>query len=42
MLIEPTKIERLVWMKLIRRGVDYGLAVGAALLCSYWIVEGRW
>jgi hypothetical protein len=22
--------------------VEYGVAVGIALLCSYWILEGRW
>ena len=26
----------------IRRAVEYALAIGIALLCSYWIVLGRW
>ncbi|MGD0402177.1 MAG: hypothetical protein ABSB66_03195 [Candidatus Acidiferrales bacterium] len=42
MLIESAKNKRLIWMRLIRRALDYGLTVGAALLCSYWIVQGRW
>jgi hypothetical protein len=30
------------WMRLVRRAVYYALTVGAALLCSYWIISGRW
>jgi hypothetical protein len=22
--------------------VEYSLTIGAALLCSYWILQGRW
>jgi hypothetical protein len=33
------KIDR---RKAVRRGVEYALAVGLALLSSYWIVQGRW
>jgi len=29
-------------MRVLRRILDYGLAAGAALLCCYWILEGRW
>jgi hypothetical protein len=25
-----------------RRALEYGVAVSAALLCSYWIVQARW
>ncbi len=25
-----------------RRALDYAVALSAALLCSYWIVQGRW
>lgn len=26
----------------VRHCVEYTFAVGAALLCSYWILQGRW
>jgi hypothetical protein len=29
-------------LRAARRAVEYSIAVGAALLCSYWIVQGRW
>jgi hypothetical protein len=25
-----------------RQCVEYALTVGAALICSYWILRGRW
>ena len=30
------------WLTVYRRILEYGIAVGAALLCSYWIVGGHW
>jgi hypothetical protein len=24
------------------RGFEYAFAIGVALLCSYWILQGRW
>ncbi|HXN74216.1 MAG TPA: hypothetical protein VN861_16840 [Candidatus Acidoferrales bacterium] len=41
MAIDSAKSRKLVW-RLIRRALDYGVAVGAALLCGYWIIEVRW
>ena len=32
---------RILTQNLIR-GLDYVLAIGIALLCSYWILQGRW
>jgi hypothetical protein len=29
-------------MRAFRLTLEYGLALGAAILYSYWIVEGRW
>jgi hypothetical protein len=26
----------------LRRCLEYTLAIGTALLCSYWILQGRW
>lgn len=25
-----------------RRGLEYAFTIGIALLCSYWIMQGRW
>jgi hypothetical protein len=30
------------WKRSLRRGVEYAVAIGTALLCSYWILQGRW
>jgi hypothetical protein len=30
------------FLQAVRRSVEYGVAVGIALLCSYWILQGRW
>jgi hypothetical protein len=29
-------------LRATRRFVEYSLTIGAALLCSYWILQGRW
>ena len=29
-------------MKAMRRGAEYAVALGIALLSAYWIVQGRW
>jgi hypothetical protein len=42
MRIESAAGKGLVWRGLARRVVDYGLTVGAALICGYWIIEARW
>lgn len=31
-----------MWIEALRRGIEYAVAVGLALLSSYWIVQGRW
>jgi hypothetical protein len=33
---------RVRFLQAVRRSVEYGAAVGIALLCSYWILQGRW
>ncbi|HKS68346.1 MAG TPA: hypothetical protein VJR26_13985 [Candidatus Acidoferrales bacterium] len=39
----PTaSIQLLLWNRALRRGIEYAIAIGTALLCSYWIVQGRW
>jgi hypothetical protein len=38
--IHTGKQERL-WRS-ARYFVEYTLTIGAALLCSYWILQGRW
>jgi hypothetical protein len=30
------------WKRALRRAIDYCVAIGAALLCSYCILQGRW
>jgi hypothetical protein len=34
--------EKPAWLEMVRRTVEYALTVGAAVLCGYWIVRGRW
>lgn len=29
-------------LRFVRRALEYGVAVSVALLCSYWILQGRW
>ncbi len=29
-------------IQILIRSLDYVLAIGIALLCSYWILQGRW
>lgn len=29
-------------LRAVRLILEYGLALSAAVLCSYWILEGRW
>jgi hypothetical protein len=29
------------WKRALRRGMEYAVAIGTALLCSYWILQGR-
>ena len=42
MHVKPVATKKLVWIRIVRRAVDYGLTVGAALLCGHWIVGARW
>ncbi|HKN59993.1 MAG TPA: hypothetical protein VJW93_02370 [Candidatus Acidoferrales bacterium] len=30
------------WKRALRRSMEYAVAIGTALLCSYWILQGRW
>jgi hypothetical protein len=30
------------WMGALRRGLEYAVALGLAILSSYWIMRGRW
>jgi hypothetical protein len=38
----PITIREFRWKPALRRGIEYAVAIGAALLCSYWILQGRW
>jgi hypothetical protein len=29
-------------IRIVRRTLEYALAISMALLCSYWIVQARW
>ncbi|MGB0036769.1 MAG: hypothetical protein WBP79_14970 [Candidatus Acidiferrales bacterium] len=42
MVIELNDCRHTRFTRTARRALEYGLAVGIALLCSYWIVQGRW
>jgi len=33
---------RNIWMAVLRRGLEYAVAFGLALLSSHWILKGRW
>jgi hypothetical protein len=42
MRIYAESADRREWLPVLRRILEFGFAVGAALLCSYWIVGGHW
>jgi hypothetical protein len=39
---QTIEIREFRWKRALRHGVEYAVAIGTALLCSYWILQGRW
>jgi hypothetical protein len=34
-------VNKFLWKRALRRFAEYAITIGTALLCSYWILQGR-
>jgi hypothetical protein len=40
-LLQPNPVRNFYWKRALRRFAEYVVTIGTALLCSYWILQGR-